>query len=465
MKRPWIFALGTVLVLLAALSWTLKRSDWLSDRLRMPIEQGLREASGRVITVGGVGAGLSGWIWLHNVSVGPAKGARAMDISLTAQAVGLKLDLWDLVRGRVDLGSLRAVQVESPRLFLLRRDLPHPQAVSPTPGIQDWEARLRDLPLPPVTMQLNDGQVWDQPFGRPARLAAEAVALHVDPRQDQGLRLSGQGRLPGGGTLAAWGLSGPGWKGVELSLRAQDMALGRLNLLPAPLSITAGTFSGELAIQPAPGAWPDGWGLHGEGQLKGVDAGRAGRPGIEALGAQWKLQSGRLELTGLSARAWDGRLRGQGHLDLATLALSATVEAQDASLAGLALMAGAPDDLGLDGRAHMQIGLLGAVTAPALTAGLQAAAATWQGHALSGIDLALKLQAGQAEAHGSLTWDGGRGELDLDAQDGSLRSVRFKASALPADWFKAWAKTDLEGRLDGELDYRRAPGGGLGPWQ
>jgi hypothetical protein len=465
MKRPWIFALGTVLVLLAALSWTLKRSDWLSDRLRTPIEQGLRQASGRSVTVDGVGAGLSGWIWLHGVSMGPAKGERAMDISLTAQAVGLKLDLWDLLRGRVDLGSLRAVQVENPRLYLLRRDLPQAAPLSPTPSIQDWEARLKDLPVPPVTMQLNGGQVWDQPFGRAPRLAAEDVALHVDPRQDQGLRLSGQGRLPGGGTLAAWGLSGPGWKGVELSLRAQDMALGRLNLLPSPLSITAGTFSGQLAIQPAPGAWPDGLGLHGEGQLKGVDAGRGGRPGIEALGAQWKLQSGRLELTGLSARAWDGRLRGEGRLDLATLALSATVEAQDASLAGLALMAGAPDDLGLDGRAHMQIALLGAVTAPALTAGLQAAAATWQGHALSGIDLALKLQLGQAEAHGSLAWDGGRGELDLDAKDGSLRSARFKANALPADWFKAWAKTDLGGRLDGELDYRRAAGGGLGPWQ
>ena len=82
---------------------------------------------------------------------------------------------------------------------------------------------------------------------------------------------------------------------MELSLRAQDMELGRLNLLPSPLSISAGTFSGQLAIQPAPGAWPDGLGLHGEGQLKGVDAGRAGRPGIEALGAQWRLQAGRLE--------------------------------------------------------------------------------------------------------------------------------------------------------------------------
>ncbi|HXC64972.1 MAG TPA: hypothetical protein VNZ67_11480, partial [bacterium] len=108
MKRPWILAFGTVLVLLAALSWTLKRSDWLSDRLRLPIEQGLRQATGRSINVDGVGAGLTGWIWLHGVSVGPAKGERAMDISLTAQAVGLKLDLWDLVRGRVDIGSLRA---------------------------------------------------------------------------------------------------------------------------------------------------------------------------------------------------------------------------------------------------------------------------------------------------------------------------------------------------------------------
>ncbi|HXB97693.1 MAG TPA: hypothetical protein VNZ54_06540, partial [bacterium] len=349
MKRPWFIALGTLLVLLAALSWTLKRSDWLSDRLRVPIEQGLRQASGRAISVGGVGAGLTGWIWLHSVSVGPAKGERAWDISLTAQAVGLKLSPWDLLRGRVDIASLRAIQVESPRLYLLRRESVHAAPVSPTVSLQDWQARLRDLPLPPVTMQLNDGQIWDQALGRPARLAAEDVALHVDPRQDQGLRLSGRGRLPGGGTLAAWGLSGPNWQGLELSLKAQDMELGRLNLLPAPLSITAGTFSGELAIQPAPGTWPDGLGLHGEGQLKGVDAGRSGRPGIQALGAHWRLQAGRLELSGLGARAWDGRLRGQARLDLASLDLSATVEAEDASLAGLALTAGAPDDLGLDG--------------------------------------------------------------------------------------------------------------------
>ena len=210
MKRPWFAALGAVLVPWRPFPGPLKRSDWLSDRLRLPIEQGLRQASGRAISVGGVGAGLSGWIWLHDVAVGPARGAQALDISLTAQAVGLKLDLWDLLRGRVDINTLRAIQVESPRLYLLRRELPQPAVLTRTAGIQDWEARLRELPLPPVTMQLSDGQVWDQPLGRPARLAAENVGAAGGSPQRPGSALwRARGGCPAAGPLAAWGRSGP----------------------------------------------------------------------------------------------------------------------------------------------------------------------------------------------------------------------------------------------------------------
>ena len=470
MKRPWIAFAATALTVLLGLSWMLKRSDWLSDRLRLPIEQGLASASGRAVHVGGVGAALSGWIWLHDVSLGPAPEARPVDVSLTARAVGLKVGWLDLLRGRVSVASLRAIQVDAPTLYVLRRDLPEDvsaaaEAPGPAEPFQGWQKRLQGLPLPPLEMDLVGGRAWEQSWGHPPRLVAEELGLKVDPRAEGGLRLSAQGRLPGGGRLELWGHSGPQWQGMEATLRLRDVELGRLGLVPSALTVTAGRFSGELSAQPRPGAWPAGLGLKGLGRIDGVEVGRPGRPGLVQLHAVWRLQGPQLSLDGVQALAWEGRLAGQGRLDLAAQSLSATVTLKDAQLAGLLRVAGASEQLGLEGKADMALGVMGPLTGPAFTASLKSPAARWQGHALTGLDLALRLGSGGIQADGGLEWDGGHGLLSLRADNGGLEEVSFKASALPADWLQTLVDAPLEGRLDGEAAYHRGPDGGLGPWQ
>jgi hypothetical protein len=161
MKRRRLILFGAAAAALAAGAYALQHGSWLSSRLREPIQAGLAQATGRQVSIGGVGGGLSGWLWLHDVSLGAGPAGQALDVSFTAEAVGLKLDAWALLKGQADLASLKAVAVRSPRLYVLRRDLPQP--LSPVAGAApDWQRRLEGLPLPPVRLELRGGEAWDQ---------------------------------------------------------------------------------------------------------------------------------------------------------------------------------------------------------------------------------------------------------------------------------------------------------------
>jgi autotransporter translocation and assembly factor TamB len=492
MRWPKAWIIG-VLALLGAGAWWMQRSPWLSSSLRAPIAQALSTASGRSVSIGGVGGGLSGWIWLHQVGVGPRPGRAALDLSFTAAALGLKLDAWALLTGRADLRSLRAVQVEAPSVFVLRAAEPAGpgaggaapvppelmgassravraavQALGVSAGAQagavsaaaqalakqDWRELLEHLPLPPVRIDLVQGEAWIQRDGQAAHPLIHDVRLRIEPAPQGGFRVEGAGRPDGGGLVNVSGGCGPAFSGLFLVARLKDLGWIPWMPLPGGLGALRGRLSGALEARPVEGAWPDGIDLKGEGSVE--DAAlqpSGGRPGCAGLKAQWSLRSAQAQVDGLEAAYAGGRISGRAGLDLRSMVFSATLTAQAADLGVLALSAGAPPNLGLQGTADADFWAAGPVSAPAMALEFSSRAAQWQGHPLTKVELEASGGGSQWSGDGSLAWDKGQGTLSLDISRGNLEEASLKVSALPADWLKAWAGPGMDGRLDGEASY------------
>lgn len=455
MPRPrWIRAAllgaGGLLALGAGAAFWAKRSPWLSERLRAPIQAALAEASGRPMSLGGVGGGLSGWIWLQEVGLGPDPDATGLDLSATAKALGLRYSLWDLARGRTGLERLKALRLEQPRFFLLRGE-----AEGAGAG-EDWARALRSFPLPPLRLEVLQGEAWDG-----TRRLAHGLRLGLEP-DDQGWRLRGQGDLDSGGRAALWGRSRADLGGAELKLRVVGLQLapwGRdLVALPSGAELTQGSLDGELSLVQGEA---ESWTLVGRGNLQGLGLAWQGRTALEQGGTRWTLEQGELRLEALQGRGAGGRLDGglrrtaQGHWQ-------GKVRLRQAALEALASLAGAPDRLSLTGRADLELEALGLGAEARWQASLRASAARWAGQDLRRLDALAQWQGLSRKATVELAWEGGEGRLNLEAGPQGWTRAHAEARALPVAWPGAWAALDLKGSVDGRWIWQ----GGVeqGPW-
>lgn len=447
--RPRILLLAACLALAAAALWRLQRSPWLSERLRAPLEQALTQAAGRPVRVGGVGGGLSGWIWLHQVEMGPAPGVRPLDLSASAQALGLQLNLPALLRGRRDAAALRSLRLEGARIFVLGR-------LSGQAG-GDWKAGLQALP--PLRLSLGGAQVWAQgsPAERPRLLAGELQA-ELDPGPAPGSRSLRASARSAGGKLHLQGLLG----GADWSLLARGRDLELSQLAPAAGPGLQGRLQGELQLGPGAPAQPGALRLEGRGGLEGLALrSPAGALLLSRCAAAWSLREGRLKLDGLQADAWGGRLGGELEADLAARAFSTTLTARGADLGQLAAAAGLGEGSGLEGPAELELWLGGPWDRPGLRAGLSSRAGRWRGHPLRELGLRLEGERRSWRGGGKLDWEGGRGELKLAGGEGAGLRAGLSLRSFPADWLNAPGQAGLLGRLDGELSY----GGPGRPWK
>ena len=225
-------------------------------------------------------------------------GGLPLDVSFTAGALGLKLDAWGLLKGRADLSSLQAVQVEDPRVYILRSGVPsegRPPAAEPASptgaaspgnaassgkaassgnaaspgaagrapatasvdlGAEEWRSNLQRLPVPAVRITIHHGAAWDQAGGRAPSLLADGVSLLVEPSEDGGWRLTASGRPAGQGSANVTGRCGPSFSGLEAELRFTEVTWPSWLETPAGLPAPQGHVSGELEARAVRGAWP-----------------------------------------------------------------------------------------------------------------------------------------------------------------------------------------------------------------
>lgn len=465
------------LAVLAAGAWWMQRSPWLSARLRAPIEGALARATGRSVRVGGVGGGLSGWLWLHDVGVGPLPGSRPWDLSFTAEAVGLKLDAWGLLRGRVDLSSLKAVQVKAPNLFLLKGAYPASTvtagaALSPGAaagargpsgaGTPDWAANLAAGGLPPVPMDMDRGGVWLDGPGAGDRVLAREFSVSLEPDAAGGWHLRASGRPFGAGEASLSAACGPGFSALQMQANVKGLQWPAWLPPPPGLGPLRGAVNGDFEARPRHGAWPAGFDLKGSGTLEAAALQpEGGRPGCTDLRARWSLNGAQAALSRIEASYAGGRLAGEAGLDLEAGRFGATLTAQGIDLGTLAVTAGAPPNLGLSGPADLDFWAAGSLSAPAMTADLRSQGARWQDHPLTMVEAQASGGGGQWSGDGNLAWDGGKGSLSVDLDQGGLEQAAVEVASLPADWLEAWAGPGIAGRLDGTGTYS----GEAGSWE
>jgi hypothetical protein len=455
--RKLLFAAGALLGLGLLASMVAKRSPWLSARLREPIQSALAQASGRPVSVGGVGGGLSGWIWLQDVALGRAPGAKAWDLSVTAKAVGLRFDLSDLIRGRTDLAHLKALRVEEPQVFILRGAA---EALSASAGSGDPVNALQELPLPALDLDLRSGEAFEDAPGAPLRRLAAGLRLGLEP-DETGWRIRGQAELASGGRVALWGRAPKDLKRLELKARANGIQIEPWRDwlgLPAGLGLK-GVVGGEVdAVHNAEGAWV----LKGDGELSAVAVAWRGRAAVDALQGRWSWDGATLGLDRMQGRSQGGRLEGglrwrQGQ------GLDGKLTLKQAGVDGLLALAGAPKSLSLSGKADAELSASAPLSETAWTLGVRAQAAAWGGHALTRFELRAQGQGLSASAGADLAWQGGSARADLSLDPDGLEELLFKAEKLPAAWAASATGGDLKGDLDADLRYRRLDG--QEPWE
>jgi len=433
----------------------MQRSTWLSRRLRAPIQEALSRMSGRTVTVGGVGGGLSGWLWLHDVSVGGGPTDRPWDVSMTAREVGLKLDAWDLLKGHADLGSLRMVQIDSPKVYVLHRGLSGTgqTGAGGEAGADsaDWRRALGGVPIPAVRLNVDEGAVYgQQESGGDLVGYADQIRLSLTPpKVPEGWALKATARPSGGGKASFSVHLDPAGGAFEAQAHLKDLAWPAWAPTPEGFEPIRGRLNGDMDAVPIRGGWPLGLSLTGRGVLEGVDIAAHGRPGVQNFKAKWALAGSHFTVMDVSADFAGGHLSGCGEADLFSQSFAATLTAQSVDLGGLASAAGAPPHLGLKGLADVGLWAAGAVSAPALSVDLRSKVAQWQDHRLTGLGLRASGASGRWSGDGSLAWDGGQGSIAVDILDGRLTSASLRVAALPADWLNAWLGP-LEGRLDGD---------------
>src|SRR5690606_23680021 len=113
-----------------------------------------------------------------------------------------------------------ALRIEGPRLFLLRG-----QALSPsaqTLPAEDWREAMQGFPLPPVRLDLRDGEAFEHSLGGPVQRLARGLRIGMEP-DTQGWRLRGQADLESGGRVGLWGRSLADLSGAELKARVQGL--------------------------------------------------------------------------------------------------------------------------------------------------------------------------------------------------------------------------------------------------
>jgi hypothetical protein len=439
-----------------------KRSPWLSERLRAPIEAALAEASGRPVSLGGVGGGLSGWIWLQDVGMGPAAGARAMDLSVTARAVGLQFGFWRLLQGRPELADLKALRIEGPRLFLLRGQALSPSAQAlPAAG---WREAMQGFPLPPVRLDLRDGEAFEHSLGGPVQRLARGLRIGMEP-DPQGWRLRGQADLESGGRVGLWGRSKEDLSGAELKARVQGLQVAPwagLIGLPARLSVAAGSLAGELDLSQAADLR---WSLNGQGDLNGLGVLFQGRAALQDGQGRWNWDGRRLSLSRLSGRSAEGRLEG-GLSFQGEQGFQGQVHLRHGDLSAMSALLGAPLALSLTGRAELSLSArpeqAGADAPNAWGLALRSTEARWDGQPLSSLELSGQAQGSSASARLDLAWEGGEGSLSLDLDAEGLREARIVATALPAGHLSSWVGLTLSGKAGLQGSYRRELG--QSPW-
>ncbi|MGH7442693.1 MAG: hypothetical protein ACREKE_08485, partial [bacterium] len=392
----------TFLVLLGLLGaglFQLQHGSWLGARLRAPTESALTRAMGRPVLVGGVGGGLRGWLWLRDVAV-PALPGDAEGLSATVRALGLKLNLWQVLRGHVDLGELEAIQVVVPTIYVIPplrpvsggtspHGLPHGGISSPpVPGGSAFHRLLamdpsafsdflKTLPIPPVPLEVERGAVWSGLPGN-AHCWVNSLYLNLEPQTKGGWRLRGKGQPWDSGEASFSAACGAGFTAPHVDAEVRGLTWPSWTT-PQGWSQPQGRLDGILSANPGLGAWPDGWDLKADGTLQNAAFGPSGRPGCSRVKAHWSLRGSRLNVSGQGLYS-GGALLGRGWALLPAGAFGATLTAQGSDLGGLAAAAGAPGNLGLSGPADLDLVAFGSLAAPELQARLSSGSALWKGH-------------------------------------------------------------------------------------
>lgn len=462
MRRRYKFLIAIVALL--SLSWVAtqwaKRSPWLSERLLTPIQTALSQATGRPIALQGVGGGLSGWIWLQGVGIGPDPAGKDLDLSVTAQAIGLRFGVLNLIRGRTDLSALQALRVEEPKFYLLRRARPEGLSPAAQPG-DDWRKALQGFPLPALSLDLRSGEAYLQTAGQ----APEPVlsGLEADLKPDaQGWRLEGRLDLAAGGRVGLWGRSRADMSGAQLKARVSRLPLTAVTAridVPAWLKVTTGQVEGDLDLsQGAEGLWK----AQGKGELNGATLLLQGREGLSRFEGRWSWDGSALGLDAIHADCAQGALEGK-LLWRPGLGLSGSLDLRKAALGPLAQALGAPQGLSLSGQADAQWRAMGAGSPDDWTLGLKSAQASWAGQSLQRLELRAQATGLSVSADCDMAWDGGEGKIRSAWGPAGLESAELDAQAVPAAWCDAWLSQKLQGRVDAHGQWR--PQVDQQPWE
>ena len=451
LKRWKRILIATVALGAGALIWA-SQSGWLLSAARQGLEDSLRQSSGREVHVGRLSGGFNGWVWLHDLSLGAAADGRRPDISVTAEALGLKLNWVQLVlHRRARLEDLQAMRVIGAEAYVMLAE-PEPAMNSPVARAQDplraLRLALRNAPLPPVRATLETARIWaarkDQ---RPALWLDQA---DIDARPENGhLRLRGQGVALGGTVVQLNAEADAEMKQVRAKLNFKHLSLGALPL-PQALSVSAGTLEGQVDITAEPGLgglWP-GLRLEGSGRVVGAALRWENKAVVDALQARWSLKDQRLQVSSLVALAAQGSWKGDGSLDLESGALLAKASSPALDLRALSQLAGAPAGLSLSGKVAADLEASGALSATALSLGLRSKAADWRGQALSDLDLRWDRNgAGLQSLDARMKWDDGVAHVAASLDARGAHSGTLETEGVRAEWLEPWAGVAMKGRL------------------
>ena len=468
MKRWKKISLALLAAAVAALIWA-SQSGWLLGAARQGLEDGLRQATGRDVHVGKLTGGFNGWVWLHDLSLGAAPDGRRPDVSVTAEALGLKLDWVELVlhrRARLqDLQALRLVGAEA--YVLLPKAGPPSTELTPTSQAQDPLRGLRlalaNAPLPPVRASLEGGRIWGQRGGQAPQLWLDHAELAVLPAAGR-LGVKGSGVSLGGAQLALEAEADDSMKRAKAQLKFKQLALASFPW-PAGLSANAGTLEGSLKLQAEPGLpgpWP-GLSLEGAGRLAAAGLRWHERPVLEAGQARWTLHEQRLSVDSAQADLAGGRWKGEGSLDFSDAQaprLKARAGTSALDLAALAQLAGAPAGLSLTGKASAEFEAAGPLSATALSLGLRSAQAAWRGQALSDLEIDWDQDAAASQnVMARMAWEQGQARFDGVLDPAGNHHGSFKAEGVRGDWLASVLGGSLQGKLQAEGHWQGGPQG------
>jgi hypothetical protein len=451
-KKTWIrVVLAVVAVAALGLAWA-SQSGWLLGAAKDSLEKGLGEATGREVHVGRLTGGFSSWVWLHDLSLGPALDGRRPDVSVTAEALGLKLNWLRLVlHRRASLEDLRAVRVIGADTFvLLGKPSPSTPTAQGADPLQNLRAALANAPLPPVRITLGPARVWVQRERAAAELWLDQARLEAEPGPAAGeLTVGVKGIGRGNAKLDFTASADGGLKRGRAQLRFSGLQVSALPP-PAGVKLSAGTLEGELNLELRPDlVW------QGQGRLKDLNLSWQGRPLLQSGASRWKLENQLLRSDEFQAQALGGRWKGEATLDLKNMSVTAKAATPGLELLELGHFAGAPDGLSLTGKAAASLAAAGALASPGLKLKLDSRAAQWRGQGLEQFEVSVERDAAaQAAVEARLIWPQGQAQVTAQADAQGRHQGNVSVEGLPAPWLQAWAGRPVKGTVVGTAHWQ-----------